>query len=212
MEVEELEVQLDGSRKLTVDLTLNRREAVRLSGPSGSGKTTLLKALALLNPRISGKIMFNGQESGAIPPPVWRAAVCFLPQKPTMLPGSVEDNLKIPAALKITSPGSYSLKRAESLLELLGLPGSIINVEAVRLSGGEAARVALARAMMGNPKVILADEITSQQDESSARLMVGFLNEWRMVEESGLIFVAHQSGIWNNIQYTEINIRDFLAA
>ncbi len=209
-EAKALKVTLDGSHELEVNLALKSGEAVQLTGPSGSGKTSLLKALARLNLRISGEIILAGRESADYPPQEWRAAVCFLPQKPVMLPGTVEANLKTASSLKIGGKKPFSRHQAEELLEHLGFSRSIIEVEASRLSGGEAARVALARALMGNPRVILADEITSQQDEGNAIKMAQTLDRWRRQGNRGLIIVAHQTGVWNQVEHSSVDICGYM--
>lgn len=210
LEARNLEIELDKDRSLIVDFTLGIGEAIKVSGTSGSGKTTLLRTLARLTLKQSGEISFLGQGSPSISPPKWRRQICYLAQTPKMLPGTVEDNFKIPTGFRSADGKIFSRLKAAELLELLGLPSKLMETDAAVLSGGEAARVALARALINQPNVILADELTAPLDEENALRVVNLLEEWLHKDKRGLVVVAHQSSVWDRIINKTTDIDKFI--
>lgn len=210
LQAKDLDFNLSEERTIRANFTLGMSEAHQISGRSGGGKTTLLRVIALLTPRISGDIYFQGKESRQFAPFEWRRKICYLAQKPTMLPGTVEDNLKAPTKLKISGKRQFDGDICAELLEILGLEKDIMNKDASVISGGEASRVALVRAIQSDPQVILADEITAPLDDDNANLMVKALSDWLKGGERGLIFVAHQDSAWRVMKYSETEIEEFL--
>ncbi len=209
LELRNLEIQLDGNRSVRGNLALNPGEAHRLGGRSGGGKTTLLRAVSLLSPRKSGEVFFRGKESAEFQPWEWRRQVCYLAQKPVMLPGSVRDNLALPSTLKIAGKSSFNCEKCEELLTGLGLEKSLLDRDSAVISGGEAARIAVIRAVLSNPSVILADEITAPLDDENALHVVKFLKKWLQEGERGLIFVAHQNEAWEGTVCCESDVENF---
>lgn len=209
LQIKNLDFRLDEHRRICASFTLGKGEAHQISGRSGGGKTTLLRVIALLTPRISGEILFKGDESRQFAPCEWRRKICYLAQKPTMLPGTVEDNLKAPTKLKISGKRQFNGDRCAELLNALGLEKDSVYKDASVISGGEASRVALVRAIQSDPQVILADEITAPLDEDNANLMVKVLNDWLKGGERGLIFVAHQDSVWREMKCREMKVEEF---
>lgn len=209
LELRNLEIELDGRRTVKSSLSLNPGEAHRLGGRSGGGKTTLLRAISLLTTRKSGEIFFKDKESAGFSPWEWRRNVCYLAQKPVMLPGTVKDNLILPFKLKISNKSRFECERCEELLDELGLEKSLLDRDSAVISGGEAARVAVLRAILSNPAVILADEITAPLDDENAVNVVKFLDHWLHSGERGLIFVAHQNESWEGTVCCQSVIENF---
>ena len=145
--VENLRVAL-GELELKASFSVGPGQALHLSGPSGAGKTTLLRALVLLEETKGGEVYLDGKPWNSFPPPLWRRLVGFLPQVPVMFPGTVEDNLRAPFSTKNARGQKYDRSEALNLCSLLKLPSSTLDRDAQTLSGGEAARVALARACL----------------------------------------------------------------
>jgi ABC-type polar amino acid transport system ATPase subunit len=154
-------VVLDG-----IDLTVNAGEALVVIGPSGSGKSTLLRCVNLLEPVDSGRIFFEGEEitgKGTKVPAV-RQRIGIVFQQFNLFPHlRAIDNLTLAARRVGKIPRSEAEQRAEELLERVGL------VEKARsyphqLSGGQQQRIAIARALMMRPHVMLFDEVTSALD------------------------------------------------
>lgn len=164
-----------------------------VKGPSGSGKSTLLRILARLLAPEGGDIYLQGQHWREIPPETWRRRVQYLSQKPIMLGGTVEDNFRLPFAVKnAQEPGGYTRDIAEAYMQALELPLSFMSQKAQTLSGGEASRVALIRALLTNPEVLLLDEPTAYLDGDSRNRVVQMISDW-VREEPGraIIIVSH---------------------
>ncbi len=174
LEAEGLAVDRGGRTVLAgVTLALHPGEALRVAGPSGCGKSTLLLALARLLPR-QGALRLRGRPAEALSAPEWRSRVALVPQEPVALAGTVLDNLRRPWQLRVRrkrpAPGRAELGQA--LGELL--PGVPADRPATRLSGGELARLALLRALLPGPEVLLLDETDAMLDaEAAARMEMG---------------------------------------
>jgi putative ABC transport system ATP-binding protein len=188
---EALRIAVGDRGVLTLSFRLDPGRALRLAGPSGAGKTTVLRALARLDDSAAGTVTLDGTSVTALAAPRWRRLVAYLPQKPVVLPGTVEDNLRAPFRTRNAAGEPYNPETARALCAELGLNGDFLSRDAALASGGEAARVALARALLTSPRVLLADEPTAHLDPAAEtaveRLLVRFLDRGGM-----LIFVAHE--------------------
>ncbi|MEM9351178.1 MAG: ATP-binding cassette domain-containing protein [Pseudomonadota bacterium] len=129
-----------------VDLSLGREGVTVLIGPNGAGKTTLLKLLHGLEPPRDGQVHWDQELSQA-----------FVFQRPVMLRRSVRENLALPLQLKGRAGN------VEEMAERLGL-SALLDTHAPRLSGGEAQKLALGRALMTAPDVLFLDEPTANLD------------------------------------------------
>jgi len=134
-----------------------------LVGPSGSGKSTLLRCLNRLLVPDAGMILLDGEDSGEIEPCTLRRRVGLVGQVPVMLPGSVRENLAYGL-----DPSAVDEARLQRALGDADLDASFLERPAAELSGGERARVALARALMRKPELLLADEPTAALDAVAA--------------------------------------------
>lgn len=152
-----------------VHLSLDAGELVDVAGPSGSGKTTLLRALARLLPGVSGTLVFAGAPAQEVLPGEWRRHIALLPQRASMMNGSVRDNLNLPWTLKVRAsesrPDDALLRES---LDSVGLGDIDLDRDAVRLSVGQAARVCLLRVILTTPDVLLLDEPDANLDDASA--------------------------------------------
>ena len=161
-------------------LTINKGEFVAIQGPSGCGKTTLLlSAGGLLKPD-KGEIIINGEnvynlsiEKRAL----FRAQnIGFVFQQYHLIPYlNVIENIKVPA---LAQKLEVDEKKLTGLIQLLGLE-SRINHTPAELSAGEKQRTALARALLFNPAVLLADEITGNLDELNVEIVMNCLAEYK---------------------------------
>jgi putative ABC transport system ATP-binding protein len=171
-------------------LTLEKDAFAVLAGPSGSGKTTLLNLLGLLDTPDAGTLLFEGQDVSALDERgrarVRRERLGFVFQSQQLVPVlSAEENVAL--ALWIRSvPEDTCRRKAREALAGVGLAG----LEARRpdaLSGGQRQRVAVARAIVGEPALVLADEPTASLDsETASRLLDLFA---RLHEERGVAFL-----------------------
>jgi ABC-type multidrug transport system fused ATPase/permease subunit len=138
-----------------------RGRVLALTGASGSGKSTLLRCLNRLAEADAGTITLDGEDILALDPPVLRRRVALVAQAPVMLPGTVADNLAY--GLVDLQDGAR-----DDALKAAGLDPEFLPRTARALSGGERARVALARALTRDPDAILLDEPTAALDPDTA--------------------------------------------
>ncbi len=140
-----------------VSLTIRAGRVTAVVGPSGAGKSTLLRLLNRMEEPTHGTVRFHGELLPAYDVLALRRRVGLLLQLPTPFPGTVLENLRV-AVADLTEAGALEL------LDVVGLPAAFAGREAAGLSGGEAQRVCLARALAVRPEVLLLDEATSALD------------------------------------------------
>ncbi|MFF2767628.1 ABC transporter ATP-binding protein [Streptomyces bacillaris] len=172
---------VDGHRILApVDLTVRPGELVNVTGPTCSGKTTLLRVLAGLQPPTGGTVGFGGVPLEAADTAELHARIGYVPQRPVTLSGTLADNLRLGApytddelreACRTAALDGYLDSAPDGLDTLVGERGST-------LSGGQLQRLALARAVLRRPAVLLLDDITSAIDTTTERALLERLRAW----------------------------------
>jgi cell division transport system ATP-binding protein len=169
-----------GTHKALIDITLDisKNDFVFITGPSGAGKTTLLKLLYLGEAVSEGQILIDGMNLSRIPRkriPFLRRKFGIIFQDYKLIAGrTVFDNV----SLVLEAAGKKRRliqKKVRSVLRLVGMEDRQ-NTFPPSLSGGEQQRVAVARAIIGDPKIILADEPTGSLDDDSANIIMDLLN------------------------------------
>lgn len=150
-----------------IDLTIDKGEVVSIVGPSGAGKTTLLQIMGTLDKPDSGKIVLNGTEVNRLKGSELAAfrnrEIGFVFQFHQLLPEfTALENVTIPALIQGNSAG-IARKKAKEMLEFMGLAERASHKPS-ELSGGEKQRVAVARALINHPSVVLADEPSGSLD------------------------------------------------
>lgn len=173
-----------------VDLELEEGAFVSIMGRSGSGKSTLLHILGCLDRPTSGRVYLGGEEVTALAqrvlPRVRREKVGFMFQDRNLIPTlTALENVMLPMKYARV-PRQAARGRAEQLLSWVGLSDRARHLPA-ELSGGEQARVALARALANAPTVVLADEPTGALDSQTAAEVVALMH--RLNRESGTTFL-----------------------
>ena len=156
-------LERDGTRVLD-DVTLDLPDGgvTLLVGASGAGKSTLLRCCNRLETPTAGCVRFRGDDLAALDPLAHRCRVGMVFQAPTTFPGTVAANLRAVAT-------DLSDTDAGDLLDRVGLDRSLLDRHADALSGGEAQRMVVARALTTEPEVLLADEPTSALDTAATR-------------------------------------------
>jgi molybdate transport system ATP-binding protein len=182
---------------LRVDVRLPRGPAelhLRLStaarrvgvfGPSGAGKTSLLRVLAGLPPRGHGVVEVEGQawQGPDLHLPPWKRGVGWVPQEATLFPhASVEQNLRW--------SGAHG-DEARALAPRLGLE-ALLSRRPRHLSGGERQRVALGRALLARPRLLLLDEPFSALDPERRDQVIAALADWLDAAQARLVLVSHE--------------------
>jgi ABC-type lipoprotein export system ATPase subunit len=177
-----------------ISFSVRPGELLAVRGPSGCGKTTLLlTAGGLLRPS-EGQISLDGQDPYALSPEMrsrLRArTIGFVFQQFHLIPYlTVRQNIM---TASLAMPQKQASQRAEQLISRFGLEDRADHVPA-RLSTGERQRTALARALLNEPKIILADEPTGNLDEDNAQTVFGYLSQY--VSGGGcVLLVTHDSG------------------
>jgi len=189
------------------DLALRNGQLNLVAGPNGSGKSTLLNVLAFLVQPTQGIVEFCGK------PIAWeraelrelRRCVTLVHQDPFLFRGSVASNVSYGAKARGIR-GCTLQERVRECLELVGLSGFELR-NAKRLSGGEARRVALARAVACNPEVVLLDEPLAYVDELSTQIIERLLVA--LVDRGVLLVVStHDTTLGRRLKGRTIRLRE----
>ncbi len=162
----ELPLALDG-----IDLRLKRGEKAAVVGSVGSGKSTLIKIVAGLMPPVDGKARVNGQDLKLCDINDYRARIGYIPQESTLFSESVADNVAFGRSID-RDRVIESLDMAQVKEEMEALPNGIEEVlgqKGLTVSGGQKQRLAIARALAGNPDLLLMDDCTSALDAENER-------------------------------------------
>ena len=171
-----------GNKKALIDITLEiaKNEFLFISGPSGAGKTTLLKLLYLGETTSEGQVLIDGMNLSRIPHkriPFLRRTYGIIFQDYKLIPTKTVFNN---VALVLEAMGKkrrFVEKKVKSILRTVGMEERL-HAFPPSLSGGEQQRIAVARAVIGDPKIILADEPTGNLDEDSADIIFKLLKKF----------------------------------
>jgi putative ABC transport system ATP-binding protein len=178
-----------------IDLSVDAGEVVLLLGPSGSGKTTLLSMVGGLLRPTSGSVRIAGRALDGDPSEMARlrlGTIGFVFQTFNLLPGfSAVENVALPLRV-MGVPGRIAKGRAGELMEALGLGGRI-SASPRTLSGGEKQRVSLARALVADPLVLLADEPTASLDTRTGREAMEVLSSSARQGRQACLVVTHDT-------------------
>ncbi|HEB93909.1 MAG TPA: ATP-binding cassette domain-containing protein [Gammaproteobacteria bacterium] len=159
------------------DLSIDAGECVSLRGPSGSGKSLLLRAIADLDPH-QGEVWLDGVACAQIPAPQWRRQVALLPVESQWWQDEVSAHF-------------YGV--ACPWLIPLGFGEAALGWQVSRLSSGEKQRLALARALMNRPRVLLLDEPSASLDEVSAAALEAVVADYRHDTGAAVLWVSHSA-------------------
>ena len=176
-----------------ISLRLKRGDAVAIMGPSGSGKSTLLYILGTLEPPTAGTLTLDGRNPFQLAERELAAfrnqSIGFVFQDHCLLPQcSVLENVLIPTL--VTNDHAEYPDRARALLEQVGMSDRLDHRPS-ELSGGEKQRIALARALIRKPLLLLCDEPTGNLDQTSASVVASLLVELYQRQETILVVVTH---------------------
>jgi putative ABC transport system ATP-binding protein len=178
-----------------VSLDVRQGEFVAVTGPSGSGKTTFLNVAGLLENPTEGQYLLDGEDVGRLGDNarsrIRNEKIGFIFQAFNLIPDlNVYDNVDVPLLYR-RFPGGERRKRIMESLERVGLSGRARHYPA-ELSGGQQQRVAVARALAGTPRLLLADEPTGNLDTQMARGVMELL-EGIHAEGATIVMVTHDA-------------------
>ena len=179
-----------------ITLEISAGESIAIIGPSGSGKSTLLNIIGTLDKPTSGKVFLDGEELSAFDDDklaeVRNHRIGFVFQAHHLLPQcTVLENVLVPTLASKEKFSRDEIKhRGVKLLQRVGL-GERLGHRPGQLSGGERQRVAVVRALINQPKILLTDEPTGALDRASAHQLAQLLTELNREEKVTLIVVTH---------------------
>ena len=166
-------------------------------GPSGSGKSTLLRCLDRLVEPSAGRVLLDGRDASELPVQELRRRVGMVFQTAALFDGNVLDNvlygprLRGDRAERAAGDADAAHAQAEGLLRRVGLPAAFRDKPVTELSGGEAQRVSLARALANEPEVLLLDEPTAALDPTASQVIEDLLLQLAADSDLTFVFVTH---------------------
>ena len=187
------------------ELSIDKGEKVLLLGESGSGKTTLLSLICGFLTPLSGKIQLNEKlinDLSATKRDQYRSDnIGIIFQQFNLLPyANVIDNILLPLYFSKLRSANISNQRetAISICKSLRLPEDVVNMKASELSVGQQQRVAVARALIGNPSLVIADEPTSSLDTDAQTIFLDLMFSQVASSNSTLLMVSHDKSLSSN--------------
>ncbi|CAB3706626.1 cell division ATP-binding protein FtsE [Achromobacter marplatensis] len=172
-----------------INFRVSAGEFVFVSGPSGAGKSTLLKLIGGLEPASRGSIQVNGQRLDKLPararPYLRRAVGVILQDTHLLFDRSAFENVMLPLAVQ-GQPWDSAAARARAALDKVGLSGKE-DLNPIELSGGEQQRLAIARAIVNRPAILIADEPTANLDHDNAQRIMNVFRDFNRVGVTTLI-------------------------
>ena len=157
------------------DLAVEAGQTLTLTGPSGSGKSLFLRAIADLDPH-RGEAWLDDRACSAFPPPLWRRNVAYLPAE---------------SHWWATKVGDHFEDRNADMVEALGLKGDVFDWSVSRLSSGERQRLAVARLLAIEPRVLLLDEPTANLDRDNTTHVEQVIHDYQQTQNATVIWVSH---------------------
>lgn len=193
-----------------IDISINEGEIVSVVGKSGAGKTTLLQILGTLEKPTTGRVLFNDKDVFQLNENELAAFrnknIGFVFQSHHLLPEfTALENVCIPAYIAKSTKRSAN-ERAKHLIDLMGLSDRF-NHKPSELSGGEQQRISVARALMNNPQVVLADEPSGNLDSKTAESLHELFFKLREVNQQTFIIVTHNNKL-ADLADKKITIKD----
>ena len=195
----------DGHRELIVldglSLHVNEGEFIAITGESGAGKTTLLSILGTLLPADDGRLLIHGEEvtftadddSAARIGHLRNKEIGFVYQDHRLLPQfTVWQNILLPTLATKSTSTKEEQKRATELMEFIGI-AALKDSSVKNLSGGEQTRVAICRALINQPAILLADEPTGQLDADNARMIAALFQQVNTQLHTTIIMATHSA-------------------
>ncbi|NLB43828.1 MAG: ABC transporter ATP-binding protein [Clostridiaceae bacterium] len=182
-----------------IDLAFEEQSFNSIIGQSGSGKSTLMNIMGTLDRPTSGTVTIGGIQTGSMRKNnlavVRNETIGFIFQFHYLLPEfTALENVLMPYLIKHNRPTAEVRERANELMELVGL-GKVKNNLATQMSGGQQQRTAIARALIMNPKIILADEPTGNLDSDTTEIVYEILRKVNSQFKTTFVIITHDRKI-----------------
>ena len=180
-----------------INLNINEGEFVSILGPSGSGKTTLMNIMGCLDVPTAGRYILEGSDVAELDERelagIRNKKIGFIFQSFHLLPRLCAlDNVELPL-IYAGMPAGLRRKKARAILEKVGLADKLVNLP-TQLSGGQQQRVAIARSLVTEPSIILADEPTGSVDQKTGAQILDFFQELNQ-EGRTIVVITHDRNI-----------------
>ena len=194
----------------SLSITVGAGDRIGVVGASGSGKSTLMRSIAMLDP-VSGEVLHRGTLITDNLIPSYRRNVVYLSQRPCFTGGTIEENLRLPFQFKSAkgypaSP-SYEPDLVAIELEAFALAPEILNRSPESLSGGEQQMLALIRALLLEPEVLLLDEPTTALDPASREKFENRIHRWYNASDNttNKETKTEKAYLWTSHDPTQVN-------
>jgi ABC-type multidrug transport system fused ATPase/permease subunit len=177
----------------SVDLTITTGESLGVIGPSGGGKTTLVQLLLGLRQPTEGRVLAAGTDLARVRPSTWAERVALVPQDNEVIYGTVADNIRFFRSGSSDEAVRAAAVRAHLHDQIEAMPNgydTVIGPGAHMLSGGQRQRLGIARALLGDPAVLILDEPTSALDPLAERMVLQTLRDLR--SSTTMVVIAHR--------------------
>jgi putative ABC transport system ATP-binding protein len=186
-----------------IDLQIEKKEFVAIWGPSGSGKTTLLNLISAIDEPTAGELAIAGKDVRSFTDNQKsehrNATIGFIFQGFNLVPVlSALENVMLPLQIKGASTPE-ARKQALSRLEEVGL-SELIHNRPTKMSGGQQQRVSIARALVNNPSLVIADEPTANLDSETALMIIGLMRTLNEKNETTFIFSTHDQRLLDRVK------------
>lgn len=186
-----------------VDLQIDKKEFVAVWGPSGSGKTTLLNLIGAIDDPTTGELIIAGKDVHTLTDDQKsehrNETIGFIFQGFNLIPVlSALENVMLPMQIKGASVAEAK-KQALMRLEEVGL-SDLINNRPAKMSGGQQQRVSIARALVNNPSLVIADEPTANLDSETARMVIEIMRELNERDHITFIFSTHDQRLLDKVK------------
>ncbi|TKX31915.1 ATP-binding cassette domain-containing protein [Campylobacter aviculae] len=192
-----------------INFSLEQGENLMILGQSGSGKSTLARILCFLENPSEGEVLYQKSNLHLLSKEKQRLLrkeiqYCFQDQKMALNPYKkikdlIQDGLE-----------NFHLKKDNDLIfdffDKFHLKRQILEQKPYELSGGEASRIGLIRALILKPKLLILDEITSMLDIKNSKKILGFLKNYQQKNNLSYVFITHQKEIFNQFKYKKIQL------
>jgi putative ABC transport system ATP-binding protein len=184
-----------------INLEITEGDFVSVAGPSGSGKTTMMNIIGLVDIPTKGRVFVQERETSSMSrrelTRLRHEVIGFVFQSFNLLPVlTVFENVELPLVIGKKTQSKMERKEwVEHLLEQVGLSDRL-NHKPAELSGGQQQRVAVARALAGRPRLVIADEPTANLDSKTGEIVLDLMKRINQEEKTTFLFSTHDPAIW----------------